>query len=224
MTEADRIFARFPSFIKDFIYQNNWESLREVQLLAAKTIFETDRHLLLSSATASGKTEAAFFPIITELCESKGETGGASVLYIAPLKSLINDQFARLSQLLEVAYIPVTHWHGDVSASQKSAFLKEPSGILQITPESLESLLIRRSNDIPRLFADLRYVVIDEVHALIGTDRGNQVICQLTRLARLLGRHPRRIGLSATIGDLDIAAAWLGAGTEREVFAPRPTQ
>ncbi len=224
MTEADRIFARFPSFIQDFIYQNNWESLREVQRVAAKAVFETDCHLLLSSSTASGKTEAAFFPIITELCESSESKGGASVLYIAPLKSLINDQFARLSSLLEEAYIPVTHWHGDVSASKKSAFLKEPSGILQITPESLESLLIRRNNDIPRLFADLRYIVIDEVHALIGTDRGNQVICQLTRLARLLGHHPRRIGLSATIGDLDVAAAWLGAGTEREVIAPRPTQ
>ena len=220
VTEADRIFARFPAFIQDFIYQNGWQSLREVQLTAAKVIFDTKSNLLLSSGTASGKTEAAFFPIITELCESGDAQGGASVLYIAPLKSLINDQFGRLSELLAEAEIPVTHWHGDVGASQKSAFLQNPRGILQTTPESLESLLMRRSQDIPRIFGALRYIVIDEVHALISSDRGNQVICQLCRLARLIGYHPRRIGLSATIGDLSAAASWLSGGTGFETVAP----
>ena len=99
------------------------------------------------------------------------------VLYIAPLKSLINDQFGRVEELLDMTGIPVTHWHGDVAASHKKKLLEEPRGVLQITPESLESMLINRSNDIPRIFGDLRFVIIDEIHTLTGSDRGNQIIC-----------------------------------------------
>ena len=109
-----------------------------------------------------------------------------AVLYVAPLKSLINDQFSRMEELLAQSGIPVTHWHGDVAASHKKRFLEAPQGILQITPESLESMLLHRSNDIVRLFGDLRFVVIDEVHTLTGTDRGNQIQCQLSRMARLI--------------------------------------
>ena len=200
MTEADRIFSRFPDFIKEFIYRNNWSELRDIQLDAAKVIFDTESNLLLSSSTASGKTEAAFFPIITDILSHPECAESISVLYVAPLKSLINDQFSRLDELLDMTGITVTHWHGDVSASHKSKLLKNPEGILQITPESLESMLMNRANDIPRLFANLRFVVIDEIHSLIGSDRGNQVICHLSRISRLIGHSPRRIGLSATIG------------------------
>ena len=153
------------------------------------------------------------FPIISDIVEHPECSSSISVLYIAPLKSLINDQFSRITELLDLSGIPVTHWHGDVGASHKTKLLKNPSGILQITPESLESMLMNRSNDIPRLFSELRYVVIDEIHAMIGSDRGNQVICQLERIARLIGRHPRRLGLSATLGDRDLAAKWLSSGT-----------
>ena len=222
MTEADRIFDRFPTFIREYIYQRGWDHLRDVQLKAARVILDSDDNLLLSSSTASGKTEAAFFPILAHLYDHPSDEEGASVLYIAPLKSLLNDQFLRLDELLDLSGVSVTHWHGDVGVSHKSAFLKRPSGILQITPESLESMLINRSNDIPRLFGALRFVVIDEIHTMIGTDRGNQVICQLCRIARLLGRHPRRIGLSATIGDLATASEWLGGGTGRNTQAPSP--
>lgn len=215
----DEIFYRFTPFIQDYIYQNGWKDLREVQIAAAKAIFETDRNLLLSSSTASGKTEAAFFPIISLMCEDMPKSVGA--LYIAPLKSLINDQFLRLDELLDMTSIPVFHWHGDVAQSHKAKLLKDPQGILQITPESLESLLMNRSNDIVRLFGDLRFIVIDEIHTLTGTDRGNQIICQLVRLARLIGRVPRRIGLSATIGDARLAADWLGGGTGVETVVPK---
>ena len=218
MTEADRIFSRFPNFIQEYIYSRGWDSLREVQMSAAKTIFETDRNLLLTSATASGKTEAAFFPILTELYEKPSASIG--VLYIAPLKSLINDQFSRIDELLSSTGITVTHWHGDVAASHKKKLLEKPSGILQITPESLESMLINRSNDMVRLFHDLRYVVLDEIHTLTGTDRGNQIICQLCRLAHLIGHIPRRVGLSATVGDPEKAAQWLSGGTGRETDIP----
>ena len=218
MTEADRIFERFPPFIQEFIYSHGWESLRDVQLAAAKTIFETESNLLLTSATASGKTEAAFFPILADICENPSDS--VSVLYVAPLKSLINDQFARIEELLSESGVAVTHWHGDVAASHKKKLLKNPSGILQITPESLESMLINRSNDIVRLFHGLRYVVLDEIHTLIGSDRGSQIICQLCRIAHIIGHTPRRIGLSATIGDPQIAADWLAAGTERATDIP----
>lgn len=219
MNEQERIFSKFPPFIREFIFSHSWESLRAVQLAAAKTIFETDHHLLLTSTTASGKTEAAFFPILSELWERPAHSVG--VLYIAPLKSLINDQFYRMEDLLTESGIPVTHWHGDVSASHKKKLLDHPSGILQITPESLESMLINRSNDIVRLFGDLRFAVIDEVHTLTGVDRGNQIQCQLSRISRLIGRQVRRVGLSATVGDPEKAAAWLAGDSNIPVDVPQ---
>lgn len=220
---ADEIYRRFPTFIREYIYRSGWEELREVQMQAAETLLETGNNLLLSSGTASGKTEAAFFPIITDLMDHPPVRGGISVLYIAPLKSLINDQFLRLDALLDEAGIPVWHWHGDVSASQKAKLLKNPEGILQITPESLESMLMRRSNDIPRLFGALRYVVIDEIHTLIASDRGNQILCQICRIERKAGVSVRRVGLSATIGNLKAAADWLGGGSMRATAAPIPS-
>jgi len=214
------VFDCFAPFIQDYIYSHSWVELRKNQLDSADVLFNTDDNLLISSSTASGKTEAAFFPIISMLYDHPAASFGA--LYIAPLKSLINDQFLRLEELLDLSGIPVFHWHGDVAASHKNRALQNPSGILQITPESLEGMLMRRPNDAARLFADLRFVVIDEIHTLTGSDRGNQIICQLARLGRLIGHHPRRVGLSATIGDLDAAARWLGAGSGRKTQCPLP--
>ncbi len=216
------VFYRFAPFIQDYIYRCGWERLRGVQLEAARVLFESEDNLLLTSSTASGKTEAAFFPILSLMCEDPPQSFGA--IYIAPLKSLINDQFARVSELLDLSGIPVFHWHGDVAQSHKVKALRDPSGILQITPESLESMLVNRSNDIPRIFGDLRFVIIDEIHILTGTDRGNQIICQLNRIARLIGHQPRRVGLSATIGDVKLAADWLGAGSEHATQSPVITE
>ena len=100
MTEADRIFDRFPTFIREYIYQRGWDHLRDVQLKAARVILDSDDNLLLSSSTASGKTEAAFFPILAHLYDHPSDEEGASVLYIAPLKSLLNDQFFHLKDFL----------------------------------------------------------------------------------------------------------------------------
>ena len=183
------VFARFAPFITEYIYRHGWEGLRPVQTEAAHVIFDTDNNLLLSSGTASGKTEAALFPIISLLSEEELSSFGC--LYIAPLKSLINDQFGRIDELLDLSGIPVYHWHGDVAASHKTRALREPRGILQITPESLESMLMNRSNDIPRLLGQLRFVVIDEIHVLMGSDRGSQIIAQLSRIARLIGNRRR---------------------------------
>ena len=213
------IYNRYAPFIRDFIYQNNWESLRAVQVAAGDIIFNTDHNLLLSASTASGKTEAAFFPILTLFYEDPPKSVGA--LYIGPLKALINDQFMRLNDLCREADIPVWHWHGDVAQSHKEKLQKNPSGILQITPESLEALLMRRHSYIPKLFSDLRFIVIDEIHSLMRGDRGGQTLCLIQRLSQLAGVNPRRIGLSATIGDLEAAGAFLSRGTGRSTAAPQ---
>lgn len=215
---ANEIFYRFSPLVQDFIYANGWETLRPIQVAAAEVIFDSDDNLILCSDTASGKTEAVFFPIISQI-EGSG-AGTVEVLYIAPLKSLINDQFERIDTLLRDSGIPVFHWHGDVAASHKNKLIKNPAGVLQITPESLESMLINRRSDIIRLFGGLKYVIIDEIHTLMGVDRGNQILCQLDRIREIIGYHPRRIGLSATIGDPEKARDWLTGGTGRRTQIP----
>ena len=181
-------------------------------------IFNTDENVLLTASTASGKTEAAFFPILTLLEENPSKTVG--VLYIAPLKALINDQFSRLNELCEEAGIAVSRWHGDVAQSKKRKLLNKPSGILQITPESLESLMINKHMEIPSLFGDLRFIVIDEIHSLLRGDRGMQTFCLIERLCRLASCNPRRIGLSATIGNPEAAGRFLAAGSGRGTVIP----
>ena len=213
------IFNRYAPFIRDFIYQNNWESLRAIQVAAGDAVFNTDDNLLLSASTASGKTEAAFFPILTLFTEDMPKSFGA--VYIGPLKALINDQFQRLNDLCREADIPVWHWHGDVAQSRKKRLLENPSGILQITPESLEALLLHKYAYIARLFGDLRFIVIDEVHSLMRGDRGGQTLCLIERLSKLAGVNPRRIGLSATIGDLESTGKFLSAGTGRKTAIPK---
>ena len=212
------IFERYAPFIQEFIYQDGWQSLRAVQVAAGEAVFNTDDNLLLCASTASGKTEAAFFPILTLFDEDLPISIGA--IYIAPLKALINDQFERLNDLCDKADIPVWHWHGDVSQASKNKMIKYPSGILQITPESLEAMLIRRHSDIPRLFGDLRFIVIDEVHSLLRGDRGGQTLCLIERLSRLADINPRRIGLSATIGDTKGVGDFLSRGTGRNTAVP----
>ena len=213
------IFERYAPFIQDYIYRNNWESLRAIQTAAADAIFNTDENVLLSASTASGKTEAAFFPILTLFSEDMPRTVGA--IYIGPLKALINDQFIRLNELCDEADIPVWHWHGDVAQSHKNKMLKKPSGILQITPESLEAMLLRKHALIPKLFGDLRFIVIDEIHSLMRGDRGGQTICLIERLCRMAGADPRRIGLSATIGDPEAAGRFLAYGSGRGTVIPK---
>lgn len=212
-------FSRLAPFIQEYIYEQSWNELRPAQTAACQVIFETDAHLLIAAATAAGKTEAAFLPILTLLYENPATSIGA--LYIGPIKALINDQFERLNALLKSADIPVYHWHGDVAQSRKNKLLQNPQGVLQITPESLESLLVNKNNDLLRLFGDLRFVVIDEIHAFMGSERGCQIICQLQRLAKLTQKQPRRIGLSATLGDYAMAEEWLRSGTDRQVITPQ---
>ncbi len=212
------VFSRLAPFIQEYIYNSGWQELRGIQVAACEVIFDTDENLLLSSGTASGKTEAAFLPVLTELYEHPPHSVG--VLYISPLKALINDQFKRLEQILAQSNLPVTKWHGDASQSAKNKLVKSPEGLLQITPESLESLLTNKRGACLSLFSDLRFVIIDEVHLFMRDVRGMQLLCVLERLQALTGIVPRRIGLSATLGDVSLAQDWLNTGTGRTCAAP----
>ena len=212
------VYERYAPFIREYIYNSGWQVLRGVQNAAADVIFNTDENLLLTASTASGKTEAAFFPILTLLDENPSSSVG--VLYIAPLKALINDQFLRLNYICEEADIKVTRWHGDATQTGKRKLLKKPSGILQITPESLESLMINKHMEIMALFYDLRFIVVDEIHSLLRGDRGLQTFCLIERLCKMAGCDPRRIGLSATIGNPELAGDFLGCGSKRKTLIP----
>ncbi len=211
-------FYRLAPFIQDFIYQNEWEELRGIQVAACDVIFDSEDNLLLSSGTASGKTEAAFLPVLTKLYEKPSRSVG--IMYISPLKALINDQFKRLEQLLLESNIPVCKWHGDASVTQKNKLIKNPEGIIQITPESLESLITNKRGACIQMFSDLRYIIIDEVHQFMRDARGVQLLCVLERMQKLTGVIPRRIGLSATLGDVSVAKNWLNTGTGRDCAAP----
>ncbi|WP_341648051.1 DEAD/DEAH box helicase [Thauera humireducens] len=181
--------------------------MRDAQEKAIPALIDADRDVIVAAATAAGKTEAAFFPILTHMLRHEPDIG--SVLYIGPLKALINDQWSRLSELCESLDIPVVAWHGDIAASKKHRFVKDSRGVLLITPESLEALFVRRGTAMPGLMSRLRYVVIDELHAFIGSERGKQLQSLLHRLERTVGRRLPLVGLSATLGDMGLAASFL---------------
>ena len=198
--------------LRQWVWQKQWQDLHPVQNAAIPPILAADRDVLIGAATAAGKTEAAFLPICSTLLDDPC-AAGIRVLYVSPLKALINDQFRRVDELCEGLDIPTHRWHGDVSAARKLALLKSPSGILLTTPESLEGMFVLRGTRIPALFAGLRYVVVDELHSFLGADRGVQLMSLLHRLDTAVRRRVPRIGLSATIGDMAVAATQLRPGS-----------
>lgn len=194
--------------IQHALWDMEWRELRPIQVDAVRTVLTTDSDLLITARTASGKTEAAFLPILSRLFETPGKSVGA--MYVGPLKALINDQFQRLERLCERAEIPVHRWHGDVDAGKKEKLLENPRGVILITPESLESFFVNRPGRLAGLFTDLRFVVIDEIHALVGKERGLQLRSQLHRLRRYTSGDFRLLGLSATVGDrIDYYRRWM---------------
>ena len=198
-----------PSFLQNYIYDSGWTALRKIQERSLEVALGTDANILISAGTSGGKTEAAFFPVITTLYREKPK--GIGAIYISPLKALIDDQYERLGRLLKESDIRVTGWHGDVDSRKKSAVRDNPSGILQITPESLQGLVLFHVDDIVRMFVDLRYIVIDEVHAFLSSTRGLQLLCVISSMMRIAGCHPRIIGLSATLSDMKSAANWISS-------------
>lgn len=184
--------------------------MRDAQEWAVPVLVNANQDVIIAAATAAGKTEAAFLPILTNLLNHDDPPG--AVLYISPLKALINDQWDRLSRLCEQLEIPVVAWHGDISSSKKHRFLKSSEGVLLITPESLEALFVNRGSSLGGVFQNLRYIVVDELHAFIGSERGKQLQSLMHRVELVAGRRLPRVGLSATLGDMKMASEFLRPG------------
>jgi ATP-dependent Lhr-like helicase len=191
--------------IQRWIWAQEWSELRDIQERAIREIMGGRHDVIITAATASGKTEAAFLPLLTRLVQGEG----GLLVYISPLKALINDQFGRLTTLCEMLEVPVWPWHGDVSQSTKARFLKKPTGVLLITPEALEATLCLRGSALARIFGKLEAMVIDELHAFIGEERGKQLQSLLHRTEDAVGRRIQRVGLSATLGDMPLAARFM---------------
>lgn len=208
---------RMPWFIQNFIQNSRWSGFREMQVRVFDRFFDHNDHILISSGTSSGKTEAAIFPILTSLYDDPIGSGFGA-LYIGPLKALIDDQFERIEPIIRETEIPVAEWHGDVGHSKKINSLKNARGILQITPESLQNLIVDHDDILTDIFGNLRFIVIDEVHAFSGSRRGLQLLCCLETIERRCGCRPRRIGLSATISDVQGTCEWISASTGIETF------
>lgn len=208
-------FHRLHPEIQRWIWEKGWTGLRDAQERALPPILDANRDVIIAAATAAGKTEAAFLPILTKIANAGEESGLA--IYVSPLKALINDQWGRLEVLCEKLELPAIPWHGDVAQSRKQKFLKAPRGVLLITPESLEAIFVRRGSQAPRLFGEVSYIVIDELHAFIGSDRGKQMQSLLHRIDQASQRRIPRIGLSATLGDMSLAADFLRPGESASV-------
>ena len=219
-------FERLAPPLQRVLWEFGWKGLRETQALALPLILDTQDDVVISAATAAGKTEAAFLPLLTRLWQGNGQGASAMesaappqgvILYVAPVKALINDQVERLQLFCERMDIPVYPWHGDVGPSLRKRFFADPRGVVLITPESLEALLFRRGADLRHTLAALQAVVVDELHAFIGNVRGRQLQSLLHRLEAQLGRRVQRIGLSATLGDMGLAADFLRPGFGKAV-------
>lgn len=193
--------------IRRFVRDKRWEQLRPIQAAAIARIMTSDENFILASRTASGKTEAAFLPILSKV---NFNDPGIQVLYISPLIALINDQFLRVEDLCKNLEVAVTKWHGEANRTQKEKIIKDPNGVILITPESLEAMFVNRPYNVKQLFSNLKYVVIDEIHSFIGTDRGVQLKSILSRLQDVNTSKFSIVGLSATIGDYNEVKRFTG--------------
>lgn len=202
-----RQFSLLSTAIQQAIWDMGWQEFTPIQEMAIPMILHTNDHIILSAGTASGKTEAALLPILGLVSEKAKKS--LQVLYISPLKALINDQFHRIEQLCSYVDIEVHKWHGDVAHFSKQRFRESPKGILQITPESLESLFVNRPALLHAIFGQCSFVVIDEVHAFIGTERGVQLRSLLDRINHYTARPIRLIALSATLNDDGSVRRWM---------------
>ncbi|HEU4964288.1 MAG TPA: DEAD/DEAH box helicase [Bacilli bacterium] len=219
-------FHQLSPLIQKKIWDLEWRALTPIQE-AAIPVLLAKRHALLMAGTAAGKTEAAFLPVLSAL-EAAGQTGdglnGVKVLYLSPLRALINDQFDRIERLIDTLQIPIIKWHSDVSRSKKMSWLADPRGILQITPESLESLLVNQTDKTPQLLQEVEFIVIDELHAFLEGDRGLQLQSLLHRMRRYMRQEPVMIGLSATIGAPEVAQRFLFPQDPEKVALVNPKE
>lgn len=207
--------------IRKYIRDKRWESLRPIQAAAINKILTTDRNYILASRTASGKTEAAFLPILSKV--NFDETG-VQVLYISPLIALINDQFYRIEELCKYLDVDIIKWHGEANKTLKTRLIKNPKGVVLITPESIEAMFVHSPYTARELFSNLKYVIIDEIHSFIGTDRGVHLKSLLSRLQEINATRFNIVGLSATIGDYTEAKKMTGDENNTTVLLDRATK
>lgn len=206
-------FSRFPPRLQEAIVSRlGWTSLRPVQELAGEAVMDGKNAVMLAP-TAGGKTEASVFPVLAGLMERPPD--GVGALYVAPIKALLNNQEDRLGTYTDMVGLRRFVWHGDAKQSDKRRFTREPAELLMLTPESMEVMLLSSRVPAPKLFRDLRYVIVDEVHAFAGTDRGAHLMSVLERMVRLTDNDVLRIGLSATVGNPTDVMAWLQGTSKR---------
>ena len=207
------LFARFaPRLQEAIVARLGWSSLRPVQEQAGEVLLDGMNAVVLAP-TAGGKTEASMFPTLSGMVADPPQ--GVGALYIAPIKALLNNQSDRLGLYTEMVGLHRFVWHGDTTDHERRQFLQEPAELLMTTPESLEVMLVSQRIDTAKLFGDLRTVVIDEVHAIAGTDRGAHLMSVLERIARLSRHDLQRVGLSATVGNPDAILHWLQGTSKR---------
>ena len=215
-TSPSAAFDMLAEPVRRWIWDKGWGELRDIQERAIFTLLDGERDLIIAAPTAGGKTEAAFLPLISTVLAAPGE-GGFDLVYVAPLKALINDQLGRMEDLCKQTDLPVYPWHGDISQGVKSRARANPKGVLLITPESLEALFVLRGLQIPSMFMGTRSVIIDELHALLDNERGVHLRSLLSRLEHAVGRRIRRVGLSATLSDMETVKEYLRPGNPESV-------
>jgi len=210
-----------PALAHHLVNSLGWRSLRPLQNEAIEPLL-AGRDAVLLAPTAGGKTETAMFPLLTAM--ERERWTGVSALYVCPLKALLNNLAPRLATYAAWLGRSVAVWHGDVSASTRRRILRERPDVLLTTPESVEAMLVSTKVEHRHFLGDVRAVVVDEIHALAGDDRGWHLLAVLERLTRLCGRPLQRVGLSATIGNPEELLTWLqGAGRGRPASVVAPT-
>lgn len=209
------VFASFaPRLQEAIVARLGWTRLRPVQELAGEAIL-AGKNAVVLAPTAGGKTEASIFPTLSQLVEYP-VIQGVGAIYIAPIKALLNNQAHRLDQYTEMVGLRRFVWHGDTQANERKKFLKDPAELLMTTPESLEVMLVSQTVPAEKLFRDLRFVIIDEVHAIAGSDRGAHLMSVMERIRRYSRHDVQRIGLSATVGNPETILSWLRGTSQRE--------
>ena len=207
---VSKSFDLLDTRIQRWIVHAGWDTLRSAQEQAIPIILGANLDVIVSAPTAAGKTEAVFFPTLTKILQE--DLPSIRVLYVAPLKALINDQFSRLELLCQDLEIPVHRWHGDVGQTRKTNLVKHPRGLLLITPESLEAVLMRQGPRAASMFKHLDYTILDEVHSYIGSERGAQLRSLMHRVETIAQKFVPRIGLSATLSEPIMAAQFMRQG------------
>ena len=216
MTAFDQLH---PALQHHIVNSLGWRELRPFQEKVIPSVLAGE-HLIVLAPTAGGKTEAALFPVLSRMLSDGWN--GLSVLYVCPIKALLNNLDVRLQRYCSLLGRRSALWHGDVKTSARRRILKDPPDCLLTTPESLEVMLVSRQVDRQSFFSNLRVVVVDEIHAFAGDDRGWHLLSVLERISRLAGRELQRLGLSATVGNPEDLLEWLAGSCEgkRRVMLP----